>query len=99
MVDVRSYSRISRQTSEERVIFRPGTAVAMMSARAFLVGGVDVGVQEADRQRLDLLRFQDGDQGEQDWLVERQQGGPVGGEAFGDFEAQVALHQRDGASM
>ena len=37
-------------------------------AGAFLVRGVDVGVEEADRQRLDVLRFQDGDQGAQGWL-------------------------------
>ena len=64
--------------------------------RPFLMRGIDVGVQEADRDRLDVLRAQRRDQAFQRCLIERQQHGAIGSEAFGHFQSQLARDQRLG---
>ena len=59
-----------------------------------LMGLVGEAVQEADRDRLDLLRLQFGGDAAHGCLVERQQHGAVGCHALRHAEAQVARYQR-----
>ena len=53
-------------------------------------------VQEADGDGFDLLAAKVGGDGTHGRLVDRQQHRAVGGDPFGDAEAQVARHQRLG---
>ncbi len=94
VVEVRSYSRISGQTSQDSEIATPGSCLGQDRAGAPLVRLVGEAVQEADGDRLDLLGLQLRRDAAHRLLVERQQHGAVGGHALGHAEAQVARHQR-----
>ena len=59
VVDARRYSRNSGATSEESETGTPGSSSREDLADAPLVLAVDVGVEEADRDRLDALAPQD----------------------------------------
>ncbi len=74
-----------------------GQRALQAGAGAFLMRRVDVGMQEADRGGFDVLALEHRHQRVQRGFVKLQQGGAVGGQAFRDFQAQVALHQRGGA--
>ena len=60
-------------------------------ARAFLVRGIDVGMQEADRHRLDRVLPQHQHQRIERGLIQLQQQRAVGGQPFRHFQPQVAF--------
>ncbi len=94
VVEVRSSSRISGQTSQDERDGHARQRCGQDGAGAPLMRLVGEAVQEADGDRFDLLGFNCGGDVVHRRLVERQQHGAVGGHAFGHAEAQVARHQR-----
>jgi len=59
------------------------------------VRGVDVGVKEHDRDRVDARRFEPVAGGVHARLVERHVYPALGGDALADFEAERALDERN----
>ena len=61
--------------------------------RPFLMHGIDIGVQETDRHRLDALLAQRRNQAIQRCITERQQHGAIGSQALGHLQPQIARNQ------
>ena len=96
VVEVRSYSRISGQTSQLSEIATPGSSSARMApARRSCASLVKLCRKQTATASI-LCRAQLGRDLAHRLLVERQQHGAVGRDALGHAEAQVARHQRIG---
>ena len=99
MVLVRSNSRISGRTSDERKIGPIGQGRAQPGADGSLVGVVEERVQETDGDRLDVVALDEVD-GVVDVLVaQRFHEGALGVDALGDLQAMVARHQHRGGVL
>ncbi len=93
VVEVRSYSLISGSTSALRLTGIPGAWIAASSAMRRSWISLRVGVQKADRDRLDPRRAQPDQRVDRGGLVERLLHRARGIDPLVDLTAQIALDQ------
>ena len=96
VVDARAYSLASGEVSAEiETGTSPSTSTRQL-AQALLVAAVDVGVEQADRDALDVAALEHLELPPRLVLVERGQHAAVGEHPLGDAAAQVARDERPG---
>ena len=93
---MRSYSRNSGRISDEIETGRSGATAAAISATTALVAPVRVGVQQADRQRLDAVRDQLVDRLAHRRLVDRLDDRAVGADPLGHLAHVARVGERLG---
>ncbi len=94
VVDARAYSFASGEVSDEiETATSPSTSSGQL-AQALLVGMVDVGVEQADRDALDVAAREDRQLLRGLLLVERHELAPVGQDPLRHPPAQVAGNER-----
>ena len=96
VVMVRSYSRSSGRTAEDSDTGSPGSSSAAISRDPLLVGGVGVGVDEADAQGLDAAAGQARAAGADVVLVELGDDRAVAGDAPPDLDGVLQGGERLG---